>query len=74
MHFHSLFYLFQTRYGCFLLAKQKIEEHGGGFDQFSRGYDKFGLQIHDDNSITWREWAPGAHSIHLYGEFSKLSI
>ena len=40
-------------------------------DDFSRGYDKFGIKINDDNSVTAKEWAPGAQELYLTGDFSE---
>lgn len=61
---------FRRRYGCFKDIWEKIASYEGGLEAFSSGYKKFGLQIKPDNSVTWREWAPGAHSVALSGEFN----
>ena len=39
-------------------------------EQFSRGYERFGLTKQQDG-LTYREWAPGAKAVHLIGDFSK---
>lgn len=50
-----------------------IDEHEGGLDKFSRGYDTFGLHQLDNGDIRYREWAPNATSAALTGDFSALS-
>lgn len=36
-----------------------------------KGTELFGLNVRDDNSIVYREWAPNAASASLVGDFSK---
>ncbi|KAI5637558.1 alpha amylase, catalytic domain-containing protein [Phthorimaea operculella] len=60
----------RRRYGCFKDLWQKMESWEGGIDGFTQGYKYFGPQFNKDGSVTWREWAPGAHSIHLQGDFN----
>lgn len=50
----------------------QINQNEGGFDQFSKGYDTFGLHAQKDNSISYKEWAPNAVEASLIGDFSKL--
>ena len=50
--------------------KEAINQHEGGYDKFSKGYDKFGLLVQPNNDILYREWAPGVTSASLVGEFS----
>jgi 1,4-alpha-glucan branching enzyme len=49
---------------------QTIEQHEGGLDKFSRGYEKMGFIVAQNGDITYREWAPNATSAHLMGDFS----
>jgi 1,4-alpha-glucan branching enzyme len=51
---------------------QKINEFEGGIDLFTRGYQKLGMNV-IDNEFVYREWAPGAQSAFLVGDFSKLN-
>lgn len=37
---------------------KNIQDHEGGLDKFSKGYEKFGFNVAPDNTITYREWAP----------------
>lgn len=65
----------RSRYEYFDSLLSKIEkETPGGLEEFSRGYERMGFVI-DANGITYREWAPGAQSAFLIGDFSiKSSI
>ena len=47
-----------------------IEEHEGGLEKFSRGYEKMGFHVADNGDITYREWAPNAVTAALMGDFS----
>ncbi|KAL0258690.1 atp2, beta subunit of the F1 sector of mitochondrial F1F0 ATP synthase [Diplodia seriata] len=47
-----------------------IDQHEGGLEKFSRGYEKFGIHVNDDNSITYREWAPNALRAYFIGDFN----
>lgn len=71
----NLTYIITTvyRYGCFEKVLHVMEEHEGGLDKFSRGYDYFGCHVAADNGVHWREWAPGAEGLFLRGDFSKCA-
>ncbi|KAK0400907.1 hypothetical protein QR680_015512 [Steinernema hermaphroditum] len=58
------------RYGLFTNALKRIEQDLGGLDNFSKGYKEYGLVVQDDNSVVCREWAPGAESLALIGDFN----
>ncbi|KAK1057970.1 alpha-1,4-glucan branching enzyme [Friedmanniomyces endolithicus] len=47
-----------------------IDETEGGLEQFSRGYERFGFNVADDHTITYREWAPSALRAYLIGDFN----
>ncbi|KAG0029404.1 alpha-1,4-glucan branching enzyme [Podila clonocystis] len=57
------------RYSQFKSWKHKIALEGG-YEKFSRGYEKFGFQI-SKTGITYREWAPNAISAFLFGDFNN---
>lgn len=59
-----------------LLQKQliQLEEVEGGFDQFTRSYNTFGVQRRPDNSLFFKEWAPAAEALFLTGDFSKWTL
>uniref|UniRef100_A0AAX7VMH5 1,4-alpha-glucan branching enzyme n=1 Tax=Astatotilapia calliptera TaxID=8154 RepID=A0AAX7VMH5_ASTCA len=61
---------FRRRYE--LLQKQLflLEEAEGGFDQFTRSYNTFGVQRRPDNSLYFKEWAPAAEALFLTGDFN----
>ena len=58
------------RHGRYQQWKDTIEQYEGGYDAFSKGYEKFGLNVNPDGSVTYREWAPNAIEAVLIGEFS----
>jgi len=60
----------RRRYGQFEDILKAMEEQEGGIKNFALGHKTFGPQIADDGTITWLEWAPAAHSLHLTGEFN----
>jgi len=51
--------------------KDCVLEHEGGYDKFSKGYEKFGLNVNEKGEITYREWAPNAVEAVLIGDFSE---
>jgi 1,4-alpha-glucan branching enzyme len=59
------------RYDLFRKWKDSIEEHEGGYDAFTKGYLKFGLNTTEKNEVVYREWAPNAVEAYLIGEFSQ---
>ncbi|KAK0173921.1 hypothetical protein PV328_007057 [Microctonus aethiopoides] len=61
----------RTRYGIFKSYLDKIDAGDGNLDNFSRGYEKFGIIIDENNRVTVREWAPGAHKLYLTGDFNN---
>ena len=58
------------RYQLFKRWKDTIAETEGGYDKFTKGYLKFGLNVQPDNSVLYREWAPNTISAALTGDFS----
>ena len=59
------------RYQSFVNWKNTIQEHEGGYDAFTKGFLKFGFNVNEDASITYREWAPNAVEAVLIGDFSS---
>ncbi|XP_044740805.1 1,4-alpha-glucan-branching enzyme [Chrysoperla carnea] len=60
----------RRRYACFKDSIEKIESQDGGVQEFTRGYRYFGMNVNEDNSVTCREWAPGAQQLFLTGDFN----
>jgi 1,4-alpha-glucan branching enzyme len=60
----------ENRHQLFKRWKDTIVNTEGGYDQFTKGYLKFGLNVRSDNSVVYREWAPNAISAALTGDFS----
>ncbi|KAL5807547.1 hypothetical protein ACOSQ4_030280 [Xanthoceras sorbifolium] len=58
------------RYGQYKRLREEIDKCEGGLEVFSRGYEKLGF-IRSDTGITYREWAPGAKSASLIGDFNN---
>ncbi len=52
-------------------GRTTYSEHEGGYDKFSKGYEKFGLNVNEKGEITYREWAPNAVEAVLIGDFSE---
>lgn len=58
------------RYDLFRQWKDTIDEHEGGYDNFTKGYLKFGLNVGSNGEVVYREWAPNAREANLIGDFS----
>uniref|UniRef100_A0A8R7PG48 Glycosyl hydrolase family 13 catalytic domain-containing protein n=1 Tax=Triticum urartu TaxID=4572 RepID=A0A8R7PG48_TRIUA len=58
------------RYSEYRRIRAAIDQHEGGLEAFSRGYEKLGF-TRSAEGITYREWAPGAHSAALVGDFNN---
>ncbi|SPO05642.1 probable branching enzyme (be1) [Cephalotrichum gorgonifer] len=48
-----------------------IEKTEGGLDKFSKGTEKFGLNVDSENNVVYREWAPNATEAYLIGDFNN---
>lgn len=58
------------RFGQYKKMREAIDKYEGGLDLFSRGYEKMGFTC-SATGITYREWAPGAKSAALIGDFNN---
>ncbi|XP_041998026.1 1,4-alpha-glucan-branching enzyme 2-2, chloroplastic/amyloplastic-like [Salvia splendens] len=58
------------RYDQYRKLRAAIDKNEGGLEAFSRGYEKFGF-VRSETGITYREWAPGAKSAVLIGDFNN---
>ncbi|RZC76872.1 hypothetical protein C5167_001026 [Papaver somniferum] len=58
------------RYSQYKKMREMIDKYEGGLDAFSRGYEKLGFN-RSAEGITYREWAPGAKSAALIGDFNN---
>ena len=62
--------------GYYLRIKDLIDKRLGdfygemGLDNVSQSYKRYGLH-RDGNKYIYREWAPGAKSISIFGEFNS---
>ena len=48
-----------------------LEKNEGSLLNFSRSYTHMGLHIKEGNVIEYKEYAPGAHSLSIFGEFNN---
>ncbi len=62
------------RHDLFRKVKDDIEQHEGGYDSFTKGYLKFGLNLGSNGEVVYREWAPNAREAFLIGDFSEYAV
>lgn len=48
-----------------------IDATEGGLEQFSKGYNTYGINVDANNNITYREWAPNATQAFVIGDFNN---
>ncbi|XP_062117534.1 1,4-alpha-glucan-branching enzyme 2-2, chloroplastic/amyloplastic-like [Humulus lupulus] len=60
----------EYRFEQYKKLREDIDKYEGGLEVFSRGFEKFGFQC-SATGITYREWAPGAKSASLIGDFNN---
>lgn len=60
----------RERYGVYKKWSEAIARDEGGLLEFSKGYQRFGFQVDAQQNVTYREWAPGAHTAALIGDFN----
>jgi 1,4-alpha-glucan branching enzyme len=61
------------RHDLYRAWKDKIDQLEGGYENFTKGYLKFGLNVDETGQVTYREWAPNAQQAVLIGDFSESS-
>ncbi|CAE6419466.1 unnamed protein product [Rhizoctonia solani] len=59
------------RLGHFDHVKHNILSTESSYDAFTKGYKRFGLNVQNDNSVTYTEWAPNAVEASLIGDFNN---
>ncbi|KAF8351637.1 glycoside hydrolase superfamily [Amanita rubescens] len=59
------------RHDLYRQWKDKIDELEGGYEKFTKGYLKYGLNADETGQITYREWAPNAQQASLIGDFNE---
>lgn len=64
----------EKRYNIFERWRNDIERHEGGYDKFTRGFEKMGFNVRSDGSVIYREWAPLAKEATLIGDFSQCRL
>ncbi|RDB20124.1 1,4-alpha-glucan-branching enzyme [Hypsizygus marmoreus] len=61
------------RHDLFRQWKDTIEQHEGGYENFTKGYLKFGINVAPSGEVVYREWAPNAVEANLIGDFNDWS-
>ncbi|KAE8154496.1 pectin lyase fold/virulence factor [Aspergillus avenaceus] len=61
----------KTRFNFVESWMKTINETEGGLDKFSKGYERFGLNVQSNGDIVYREWAPNAVEAQLVGDFNN---
>lgn len=49
---------------------ETFKEAEGGILNIGRSYKNFGLNLQENGDITYKEWAPAANSISVFGDFN----
>ncbi|KAG2445373.1 hypothetical protein HYH02_008838 [Chlamydomonas schloesseri] len=65
---------FRYRWRRLRSIRQSIDDNEGGLDNFTKSYNRFGLNrgVHEGRKGIWyREWAPGAKALALIGDFNN---
>ena len=47
-----------------------FKDNEGGLLNIGRSYKKYGLNVQPNGDIIYKEWAPGANSIAIFGDFN----
>ncbi|XP_063058388.1 1,4-alpha-glucan-branching enzyme [Engraulis encrasicolus] len=64
---------FHRRYWLFEERLRQVEDLEGDIESFTKGYQAYGVQRQPNNSLLFREWAPGAQGLFLTGDFNDWS-
>ncbi|ORX43875.1 1,4-alpha-glucan-branching enzyme GBE1 [Hesseltinella vesiculosa] len=64
----------KKRYAYYTQWKNRLQKFPGGMDAFTKGYEYYGFNVADDNTITYREWAPNAVTASLVGDFNEWDV
>ena len=61
------------RHELFRKWKDSIINTEGGYEKFTKGYERMGFNVGPSNEVVYREWAPNAVEAALIGDFSTLA-
>ncbi|CAB0039297.1 unnamed protein product [Trichogramma brassicae] len=61
----------KKRYALYLDYIDKIRCGEKTLDAFTQSYNKFGVHVNADNSVTVKEWVPAAKQVFLTGDFNQ---
>eukprot|EP01095_Lingulamoeba_sp_RSL-Kostka_P009929 TRINITY_DN3475_c2_g1_i2.p1 TRINITY_DN3475_c2_g1~~TRINITY_DN3475_c2_g1_i2.p1 ORF type:complete len:710 (-),score=187.73 TRINITY_DN3475_c2_g1_i2:174-2303(-) len=68
-YLESFSYFFRDHFSSLKFLLQDIKEKEGNLLKFSKGYEEFGFHV-VNNGIYFKEYAPSAKAIHLFGDFN----
>jgi 1,4-alpha-glucan branching enzyme len=54
--------------------KDDIDQYEGGYENFTKGFEKMGFNVKENGEVVYREWAPNATEAHLIGDFSEYHL
>ncbi|KAL7308829.1 alpha-1,4-glucan branching enzyme [Mucor circinelloides] len=63
----------RERYATFEKYDEQIK-NTIGYEEFTKGYEYYGFNIQEDNSVMYREWAPNAVTASLVGDFNNWDV
>ncbi|KAI7905369.1 1,4-alpha-glucan-branching enzyme GBE1 [Cokeromyces recurvatus] len=63
----------RERYAMFKKYDESIKS-SLGYEEFTKGYEYYGLNVQSDNSVIYREWAPNAVTASLVGDFNNWDV
>ncbi|CAG2100429.1 unnamed protein product [Medioppia subpectinata] len=49
-------------------------ETSEGLDAFTRSYEKYGIHVNADHSVTCLQWCPNARALYLRGDFNQWQM
>ncbi|KAL7270556.1 alpha-1,4-glucan branching enzyme [Rhizina undulata] len=53
---------------------KKLDDCEGGLDKFSKGYERYGINVQKNGDIVYREWAPNATSASFVGDWNFWDV
>jgi 1,4-alpha-glucan branching enzyme len=59
------------RHERFQKWKDTIDQCEGGYEEFTRGFEKMGFNVKESGEVVYREWAPNVTEAHLIGDFNQ---
>ncbi|XP_071378057.1 1,4-alpha-glucan-branching enzyme, partial [Centroberyx affinis] len=60
----------RRRYKLFEHRLGQLVEAEGSLEDFTKGFQCYGVQRQANNGLLFKEWAPGAQALYLTGDFN----